>query len=215
MLSGATPHFARQARAFGAADRAEQMHPVSLRRRPYSQRAANPEMFARIAERFSGQAKAHNLKTFTKPVTGMLHIHVKGIIFHFRRAPTDTDEEFTFGQIAQHGDFAEQTQRVIPGRNQHGTAETQPRAMGGHVGHEEKRAGGREVIRKVMLEHPCTIVAKGLAQFAIRDNLPVQRRIIEITGPNRCHHEPEFQTVGHAIFATSALPAEKRSTRKH
>ena len=84
--------------------------------------------------------------------------------------------------------------------------------MGGHMGHEQKRAWRWKIIREMMLEHPGTVISKGLPQHAVGYDFPIQCSIIKVAGADRRHNEPELQTVGHILFAACALPAENRNT---
>ena len=86
--------------------------------------------------------------------------------------------------------------------------------MGGHMGHEQKRAGCRKIIRKVMLEHPGAVETEGLAELAVGDDLLIQRRVIEAAGADRCHDKTELQAFGHILFAACALPVKNRSIRR-
>lgn len=71
--------------------------------------------------------------------------------------------------------------------------------MGSHMRNQQQRAGGRKIIGEVMLQHLGTVVAKGLSQFTIGDDLLIESTIIETLFPDRGHNKTEFQILAHVI----------------
>ena len=133
--------------------------------------------FAVMRERLSRQPLLDDLEHFGKARAALVHIDIVGIIFHLRGAAPDAEVQGAPGQQVEHGDLLGEPQRMVPGQHQHRSPQRQIGEFGRDMRHHQQRTWRRIIIAEMMFEQPCRVVAKPVAQFAIRHQIAIELMI--------------------------------------